>query len=1041
MQPGDKVRIISNPSQVGVMGNETDGPPHRLRVLVTFMDGSEQFILKNSLEKIEHIPPGPYQEIIRGRYGRATDLRGLMTYYRLSGRLANLIYSLNTTNTQFLPYQFKPVLNFLDSPCNGILIADEVGLGKTIEAGLIWTELRARVDAKRLLILCPSMLREKWKFELIDRFGVQAELVDAFELTSRLQTVRERPQDSFALIASLEGLRPPKGWNDRNNPSQSSAAKLGRFLDDADLDEPLLDMVVIDEAHKLRNRETQTNRLGTLLRPVAQNLVLLSATPIQIRSTDLFNLLHLLDADAFPFEYSFQYTLEANAPIVALRDRILNSEVTKTEFIDALKEALDERIFDNNEQIEHLLNNPPEDAELIAPQRRAEIADKLDRINPLAKVVSRTLKRDVQEMRVTRVPISIKVPMSTVEQEFYNAVTDEVRNYCESIDSPIGFMLTTPQRQMSSSMAAACLGWSEKEQLSNTEEIKELVYDAYGDNETEDESTSPAPLGSLLKILVRISKDVGDYEALASNDNKYDALITNLKQYWDNNPNKKVVLFSFYRHTLQYLSERLSKDKVASVIVYGGMDKQAALKNFASQDGPNILLASEVASEGVDLQFSSLVINYDLPWNPMRIEQRIGRIDRIGQEADKILIWNFVYEDTLDDRVYERLLQRLNIFKQALGSMEAILGDEIRVLGYDLLSHKLTPEQELERINRASVTIETINRQQQELETEATQLIAHGEFIQNKVKAADELGRYIRGEDLLVFVKDFFYQTYPGTRLIQSSTNYLEAELSLSTQARVNFSDFLSANNQLGKTGLLSTSPPKLLFENRLGKNTLGVERVTQEHPIIRFVASELKMNGKGAGYAPVSAIELPANSITNFNIGTYIYSVARWNVSGSRDMERLEYIVRSLKDGTVTTGEMAEYLVNIAAMSGGDWISASATLNHADIANIFEECTEMLEIRFKSFRDDCMREDRDRIKMMVNMLERHLDNQRAKIIERIKQYRLFGTEQQRRLIPAEEGRLRKVTARLNVRIDELRMKERAIASESFVSGGVIRLI
>ena len=172
MRPGDKVRLIANPRQVGIMGNETDGPPHRLRVLVTFLDGEEQFILKGSLEKVDHRPPGPYAEIARGRYGRVEDLRGLMTYYRLSGRLANLIYSLDTTNTQFLAYQFKPVLHFLDSPCNGILIADEVGLGKTIEAGLIWTELRARMDAKRLLVVCPAMLREKWKMELADRFGV-----------------------------------------------------------------------------------------------------------------------------------------------------------------------------------------------------------------------------------------------------------------------------------------------------------------------------------------------------------------------------------------------------------------------------------------------------------------------------------------------------------------------------------------------------------------------------------------------------------------------------------------------------------------------------------------------------------------------------------------------------------------------------------------------------------------------------------------------------------------------------------------------------
>src|SRR5207249_894614 len=138
-----------------------------------------------------------------------------------------------------------------------------------------------------------------------DRFGVHADIVDAQELYRKLETSRKRPQDAFALIASVQGLRPPKGWNDKDEPSKSGAAKLARFLDDAELEEPLLDMVIVDEAHYLRNQETQTHRLGSLLRPVTHSMVMLSATPVQLHNRDLFNLLHLLDEDAFPFEHSF----------------------------------------------------------------------------------------------------------------------------------------------------------------------------------------------------------------------------------------------------------------------------------------------------------------------------------------------------------------------------------------------------------------------------------------------------------------------------------------------------------------------------------------------------------------------------------------------------------------------------------------------------------------------------------------------------------------------------------------------------------------
>jgi hypothetical protein len=1038
IQPGDRVRLIANPSRAGILGSETDGPPTRLRVLVIFADGDEQFILRSSLEKVERITPGPYAMIAGGKYGRTRDLRGAVTAFRLSGRLANLIYSLNTTNTQFLAYQFKPVLHFLDSPCNGILIADEVGLGKTIEAGLIWTELRARVDARKLLVICPAMLREKWRLELADRFGVKAEIVDSAELLARLQSARARPQDSFALIASLQGLRPPRGWNDDETPNASTSAQIARLMNDAALDDPLIDMVVVDEAHYMRNRDTQTNLLGRLVRPVTQNLVLLSATPIQLRSTDLFNLLNLIDEDAFPFESSFSQTLKANAPIVALRDRVLAGPVPRVDFVEALNNALLARVFADNEQIEHLRNNPPGDEELASPRTRSEIADRLDRISPLAKVITRTLKRDVQEMRVVRDPHVIKAAMHDIERQFYDQVTSEIRRFCEGMDIATGFMLTIPQRQIASCMAAACSGWTQKLRMDG-EELEETAYEIFGD--TESAPRRKPELGTLLSELVRIAKEVGDYQALRKVDTKYAKLRACLEMYWKEYPGKKVVLFSFYRHTLRYLSERLGEDGIRTVIVYGGVDKQEALRQFADPAGPDLLLSSEVASEGVDLQFSSLLINYDLPWNPMRIEQRIGRIDRIGQQEEKILIWNFLYADTIDDRVYERLLDRMDIFRYALGSMEAVLGEEIRELGYVLLTHDLTPEQQERRISDAQIAIETVNRQQQKLEAEATHLIAHGDFIQNKVRAAKELGRYISGEDLLAYVRDFLERDFPGARLILCDADLLEARLELSVEAKVHFSEFLSNHRLQGRTAILGASSIRLRFENRFGKSAPGVEQVTQDHPVVRWAVEQHRTSGKGLGYHPVVAVTLREELVRNIPQGQYIFAVARWSVSGTREIERLEYMARTLDGTCLLRGEEAEHLVNTAAISGEDWDAARNVLDNSSIAVIFDECKHCLEEEFSEFRDACAREDRDRITLMVNTLEHHLAGHGGRIREQIDRYRQTGTEKQKRLIPALEGRLKKLTERMEDKIAELRLKEQSSASESFVSGGVIRLM
>jgi superfamily II DNA or RNA helicase len=1047
MQPGDKVYLIANPGRTGTLRNETDGVGARLKVLVDFDDGSDGFFLPGSLAKATERPRGPVNMVRRGSFGFAADLRGAITAFRLSGRLANLIYSLNSSNTQFYAYQFRPVVQFLDSPCGGLLIADEVGLGKTIEAGLIWTELKARLDARRLLIVCPVALRDKWQRELDDRFGVKAEQVNAAALLDRLQAASKQPDEGFALIASMQGLRPPEGWSDTDADMQSAGARLARFLVDVEVDDPLIDLVVIDEAHYMRNRSTQTYRLGALLRPVAQHMVMLSATPIQLHNRELFNLLHLLDADSFPFESSFQQTLAANRPLVALRDQVRRG-LGQAELLEGLRATLAMRWFEDNQQLQHLIAEPPSDAVLATLTGRAELADRLDRINPLTKAFTRTLKRDVHELHVVRRPVAVRATMHPLEARFYEQVTARVRQACERLDLSSGFMLTIPQRQMASSMAAACRGWMQRagalaDGTADDDEMVESLTGVFGARE-QAEPAAPE-LGNLLSALVSIARSVGDYPALKAHDTKYAQLLRSLRRYWRVNPSKKVVLFSFYKHTLHYLAERLGEDGIASVLVHGGMDKQEALRSFEDANGPDILLSSEVSAEGVDLQFSSLLINYDLPWNPARIEQRIGRIDRIGQQADKVLIWNLMYANTVDDRIYSRLLSRLNIFREALGTMEAVLGDEIRRLGYELLSHALTPEQQELQIMERSQAIENTKLQQRQLEAQASQLIAHGEFINNKVRAARELGRFISGDDLFAYVCDSFVREYPGSRFIAVGQGSLAYRPELSVAAQIQLREFLGKNRLHGKTAVLSTSPPRLLFENRLGKTERGVERVTQEHPLVRFVSEQMRLNGRGASYQQVSAVRLEATTEQHagpgFAPGTYVYAVARWAVSGVRDIEQLAYMAQPLDGGEALLGDAAEQLVNHAALSGKDWPAAVGNLDLERAGEVLDICRQQLmEDRFESFSAAQMREDRDRIALMVKGLTHHLEAQLAKIDQRIKRVEQFGNDRQRRMIAAERGKRAKLTLRIETRLAELRLKADTKSEASFVSGGVIHV-
>jgi SNF2 family DNA or RNA helicase len=163
-----------------------------------------------------------------------------------------------------------------------------------------------------------------------------------------------------------------------------------------------------------------------------------------------------------------------------------------------------------------------------------------------------------------------------------------------------------------------------------------------------------------------LSENEGIHEA---GDTKYRSFSTAIRDHLRDNPSEKIVVFAFFRGTLAYLKRRLEADGIPSASIVGGMATQvvdnrqvdaktAEIDRFRSPEGPNVLLSSEVGSEGIDLQFARMVFNYDLPWNPMRVEQRIGRIDRMGQENKTIIVGHFATEGTIDDRILNRLYER-----------------------------------------------------------------------------------------------------------------------------------------------------------------------------------------------------------------------------------------------------------------------------------------------------------------------------------------------------------------------------------------------
>jgi SNF2 family DNA or RNA helicase len=584
MKAGDKVRLKSEPSRIGALTGEEQVRGGRRRLEVSFFDGTDQFCLEDALETVSRDAKNPYVLFRQGRYGRLRDLRGALTYYRLSGKLANLIYSMDTTNTEFYAYQFKPVLAFLESPNHGILIADEVGLGKTIEAGLIWTELRSRFDARRLLVICPAILREKWQTELSERFGVSADICSAKDLLEIIQRHRRGDLSDFAVITSFQGIRPPRKWDDDDESAKGGSAELARLFNELESEDPLFDLTIIDEAHYLRNPESQTAKLASLIRPLTDGLVMLSATPIQLKSEDLYHQVKYLDEVTFEYEYSFNLVLESSRPLIELRDRILRGQANKESLVSMLQQAERYPGLKGSRQIQHLLANIPDQFVFGNHDLRAELAESIDRINPLSHVITRTRKRDVHERRVVREPHAIRVLMSPEEEKFYWNVTNRVRAYCMSYDLSEGFLLTIPQRQMTSSMPAACRAWLKKARVQVDDEF--LFEGLAVDEET---IVKQPNLGPLTLELIAIAKEVGDYKTLREQDTKYSLLLEQLRVYWARYPDNKVILFSFYRETLAYLFERLTEENISAIVLQGGMDKHRAILKFKDPDGPRIL--------------------------------------------------------------------------------------------------------------------------------------------------------------------------------------------------------------------------------------------------------------------------------------------------------------------------------------------------------------------------------------------------------------------------------------------------------------------
>ena len=953
------VQQISSPSVRGITTGKTKTFGSVVYVEIEIGINDRKFVPQDDLAPLRANPKGIEDLLQNLQFGKIGDLARILIFHKISSNLSNVFYAMQASRTDFHAYQFKSVYKFIESFNNRILIADEVGLGKTIEAGLIWLEAKARSDARRLLVVCPSMLREKWKKELRFRFDTKAEIYDARGLCGLMEDFRREGQTAqFAAICSLNSIR-----------QDSVRTALAEFENTP----YKFDLVIIDEAHHLRNTDTKSHAVGKTLSEIAEAMVLLTATPIHLGSQDLYRLLNLLDENEFSELWQFEQMIIENEPVIQAQNLLRYHPPKIAEAREQIEMLNDFPSFRNNSNLHQLSAK----LETLSSNKHCEIVEAgllLEKLNLLSSHISRTRKREVTEWRVVRESNSLTVKFNNREAEFYNAVTEAVQNRVQSFSNKItAFALMMPQRQMASCIPAMVehyRGNSFGQTAVDEEILGDLGFDA-------EDSQQSETVNSWLELEQLVAEWNDD-----TPDSKFDVLFDALRVRFEREPAAKIIVFSYFKKTLRYLNRRLTEEGFAPVMIHGDVpmeERQELIETFRTNPSRRVLLSSEVGSEGIDLQFCRIIFNYDLPWNPMKVEQRIGRVDRLGQKADKISIVNFAVSGTIEEKILHRLYERIGIFERSLGDLEPILGELTQQLSFDLLSQRLSPEQTAARIEQTLLATENKRRQEEELVEQSTVFLGSADYILEQIGAARDLGRRITPEDLRRFIEDFFENSnYYGASLSWNKPAEGFATVKLSNQARTDLHWFCRNQNPPLSTSLTYSGDDSgfLCFDAEQAQSHPQREMLTHFHPLVQWIKDAHQTNENA--FFPTAAVEMKTDTAP---AGDYLLAVQFWEFQGIKKSKRIEYEIVSLTQGAEIESDVeAEKLLQEILRHGASWEYASMMIDQESLMKTWENCSAKLHEKYQT-AFELFRQDNENLK---HRRENHLKNYAERKEERL---------------------------------------------------------
>lgn len=1031
----DKVRVKNARDKIGIIIESPQLIAGDYWYRVFFDKDNVENYREADLELVVESPE-PYSLLIKKSLGNKGSFSKYITYQKLKYPLTDTIYAFNSARIEFHPYQFKPLLKFVNSQNKRLLIADEVGLGKTIEAGLVMLEEKARHGLDRILVVCPSSLREKWRIEMSYKFNEEFEIMDGKKIIQFLRDVQLKDSvPKLKAICSLQTIRDRK------------------ILDELEKTMPPIDLVIIDEAHHMRNKNTLAHRLGKILSECAEAMLLLTATPVHLGSRDLFNLLHILDPREFERFDVFEWVRQTNIHIVRASNLLSSSPPDlnrcKKELKELLKTSQRDRFMNNPvylEVLDKLEKANPNDLNQLVEIQRA-----LAELNLFSHIVTRTRKRDV-DLPAKRIPSVLKPRFTPEELEFYNMVVDYVINK-SSILGMKGFgafAAMMPQRQVASCIPAMVEYYSQKwkDELQMIDDVKRELFEMDWEDWVNESNEWKSQLDKqLVEYYMYLAKLVKKAEEFKGIDSKFDALIDLLRQLDIEEPGEKIVIFSYFKKTLSYLSRRLNKLGYSNIILSGDVpvDQRIELiERFKDDPQIRILLSTEVGSEGLDFQFCHIMINYDLPWNPMVVEQRIGRLDRFGQSSPKILIYNFAIPGTIEEKILHRLYERIRIFEESIGDLEAIIGDEIKNLTIELLSSKLTPKEQEERISKVAEIIEKRKRDLYLLERESQKFLGEDEYFKIQLNLIQKRKQFITQAEIKIFISEFLNDHFPEWELAKMENDNLYTlryRLELDKSKCHRLPDFI--RNQLDdideKTGkfLASLQRGKILItfdgEEAL-KRERKVELINIFHPLIRAIFSYYKQHENE--FFPTARIKLTSE---NFPYGIYLYMVYLLKIHAANTQIRIEPVFIDLQTLEPLSDSFSYQLLAEMITKGETLQTEIVNKISTDLINeAYKVCDDYWGIKIKQKEHEIRKYNDLRVSNQIASLEQTFKvkyNKRKELLEKA-----VHLERNQRYIRMLKGYLRKLERDFEQAKRELEEKRKVSISFERIAGGILQI-